>query len=104
PLWSTQDSIHDLAFEEAAQERDVLRIRQQVEQPAARAEELLCDRTNGHGRTIRRHVKHVELLAAEELTNNRDIQLKRDGKTGRLVACFGHSGYGWQIHGGKQVA
>ena len=61
---------------ESAQERDVPRIREQVEQPAPRAEKIRRDLTGGHCRTIRRHVEHMELLLAEELTNDRDVKLQ----------------------------
>src|SRR6266567_5445481 len=75
-LRPAQDSIHDLALDQGAQERNVPRVREQVEHTTPRAEKIGCDGNGGQGRTIRGRLKPVELLAAEELTDNRDIKFE----------------------------
>lgn len=59
---SGQDSVNDLALNQAAQKRDVLRSGQQIDQAAAGAEEAGRYLTGQHRRCVGRPVPHMHFV------------------------------------------
>src|SRR6476469_6171736 len=87
-LSGAKDSIDDLALNQGAKKRNVLRRLQEVDQAAACTEEADRRLTCRHRSGLRRRVGYLNLLAAEELTDYVHFELERQRQAGHRFTCF----------------
>src|SRR6266478_3018609 len=76
PLTSLEDSVDDLALNQATQKGNVLRGVQQVHEPTACIEQLRRGLAGGHRRTIRRRLRRLNLLSAQKLSDYGHFELE----------------------------
>src|SRR5271165_304633 len=84
-LRSTQDSVDDLALNQATEKGNVLWAVEQVEQATAGAEKFHGGLTSGHRGTFRGRLGDLDFLTAEKLPNHRHFQFDRQSETGDVA-------------------
>ncbi len=97
PLRAPQDSVNDLALNQATQKRNVPRGIQQVHEPATWIEQLCRGLTGGHGRTVRQRLSRLNLLSAQKLPDYRHFELEHETEIGHVLTCLDDVADDWQI-------
>jgi hypothetical protein len=99
---ATQDPVNDLALNQAAEKRNVLRAAEQVHEAAAGAEELRRGFAGGHCRAAGSRFRHRNFLTAEKLSHHGHLELERQNQAGLRLARIDHAADHRQIDSGKK--
>src|SRR6201996_237480 len=99
---STQKPVNDLALNEAAQKWNILRVREQIQQPAAGAQQFDRDHASNHRRRFSRQLGNVDFFPAEKLTDYRHLQFESQGQHGFCRTCFDHLANDRQVDRGQK--
>ena len=83
--------MDNLALNQAAQKRNVLRGIEQVDEPTAGVEQLRRGLTGSHGRTVRRRPSRRNLLSAQKLSDYGNFELEHQAEIARLFTRLDHS-------------
>ncbi len=103
-LRSPQDSVDDLALNQSAQKRNVLRDVQQIDEPAARIEQFRCRLTGRHSRSFRRRLSRLNLLSAQKLSDYGHFEFQHETEIRHRLTCLDHIADHWQVERRQQVS
>src|SRR5258706_16347263 len=92
----------NLALNQAAKIRNVLRGVQQVDEPTACIEKLRRGLTSSNGRRVRRRLRRLNLLSAQNLSDYWHFELEDAAEIGRLLTWFNDLADDWQIERRQQ--
>ena len=101
-LRTAEDSVDDLALNQATEKGNVLRRVQQVHEPAARTKKFHRGLAGSHARTVRRRFSHLNFFPAEKFPDYGHFEFERQRQAGRLFTCLDHPADDRQIDGREQ--